>query len=276
MSNKLASFENDIDFPRIWRIGSSSRPSLVLISLGRAGRPGPQPRHRLRGRRRRGRSPAHGDVSVAEARTALGPVGAPTPRSRSSAATRSGSRPNPPARRPSDNAVTDALADLAGADTTEVGVSTVGPTWGDEITAKAQRALVFFFVIIAGYIALRLEWKMAIGALAAVVHDIADHRRHLRPVPVRGHPGHGDRLPHHPRLLALRHDRRVRQGQGQRRQARGGPEDDLHRHDEPVAQPGADAVAQHHDHVAAARWSPCSWSARSSSGRSPSRSSPSP
>ncbi len=48
----------------------------------------------------------------------------------------------------------------------------VGPTWGQEITDKAVRALVFFFIAIALYISARLEWKMALGALAAVAHDI--------------------------------------------------------------------------------------------------------
>lgn len=48
----------------------------------------------------------------------------------------------------------------------------VGPTWGQEITNKATRALLFFFVAIALYISVRLEWKMALGALAAVAHDI--------------------------------------------------------------------------------------------------------
>jgi preprotein translocase subunit SecF len=48
----------------------------------------------------------------------------------------------------------------------------VGPTWGDEVTEKARNALVWFFIILTIYIAVRLEWRMAIGALAAVVHDI--------------------------------------------------------------------------------------------------------
>ncbi len=48
----------------------------------------------------------------------------------------------------------------------------VGPTWGSAITEKALRALVVFFIGIALYISVRLEWKMAIGALAAVAHDI--------------------------------------------------------------------------------------------------------
>jgi preprotein translocase subunit SecF len=48
----------------------------------------------------------------------------------------------------------------------------VGPTWGEEITEKAVSALVWFFVVLALYIAVRLEWRMSIGALVAVVHDI--------------------------------------------------------------------------------------------------------
>lgn len=48
----------------------------------------------------------------------------------------------------------------------------VGPTWGEAITNQAIRALIFFFIAIALYISVRLEWKMAIGALAAVAHDI--------------------------------------------------------------------------------------------------------
>ncbi len=48
----------------------------------------------------------------------------------------------------------------------------VGPTWGAEVTDKAARALLVFFVVVALYITVRLEWKMALGALAAVAHDI--------------------------------------------------------------------------------------------------------
>ena len=68
--------------------------------------------------------------------------------------------------------VTSALAELAGADIADVSVTTVGPSWGDEITHQARNALIWFFIIIAVYIAVRLEWKMAVGALVAVAHDI--------------------------------------------------------------------------------------------------------
>lgn len=68
--------------------------------------------------------------------------------------------------------VTETLAAFAGVDRGEVSVTTVGPSWGDEITEKARNALVWFFIIVAAYIAVRLEWKMAVGALAAAAHDI--------------------------------------------------------------------------------------------------------
>lgn len=68
--------------------------------------------------------------------------------------------------------VVDGLAELGGVSADEVSVSTVGPTWGSQITAKAVRALVLFFVVVSLYLAWRLEWRMAVGALVSVVHDL--------------------------------------------------------------------------------------------------------
>ena len=68
--------------------------------------------------------------------------------------------------------VRDALAAYAGARPSDVSISDVGPTWGQEVSSKAIRALIFFFIAIAGYLSLRFEPKMAIAAIAAVVHDI--------------------------------------------------------------------------------------------------------
>ena len=48
----------------------------------------------------------------------------------------------------------------------------VGPTWGADVTDKAVRALLVFFAVVALYLTIRLEWKMARGALGAVAHDI--------------------------------------------------------------------------------------------------------
>ncbi|MEY2476116.1 MAG: preprotein translocase subunit SecF [Actinomycetota bacterium] len=68
--------------------------------------------------------------------------------------------------------VTQKLAELGDTTTANVDVNEVGPSWGNEISKKAQRALIFFFIAISAYITLRFEWKMAVAAIAAVVHDI--------------------------------------------------------------------------------------------------------
>jgi preprotein translocase subunit SecF len=70
------------------------------------------------------------------------------------------------------NTVTAALASYAGVESSEVSVTDVGPTWGDQVSRKAITALVFFFVLIGLYLSFRFEWKMAFAALTAVVHDI--------------------------------------------------------------------------------------------------------
>jgi preprotein translocase subunit SecF len=68
--------------------------------------------------------------------------------------------------------VRGALAELAGTEASEVSVSTVGASWGGDITESAVRALVFFFIAILIYLSIRLEWRMAVAALVAVLHDI--------------------------------------------------------------------------------------------------------
>jgi len=64
------------------------------------------------------------------------------------------------------------LAAKAGIDSQQVSLNSVGPSWGKSITHKAIRALIYFFIAITLYISLRFEWKMAVGAIAAVIHDI--------------------------------------------------------------------------------------------------------
>jgi preprotein translocase subunit SecF len=68
--------------------------------------------------------------------------------------------------------IRQALADLGGVQPNDVTVSTVGSSWGSDITSAAIRALVVFFVLLFGYLAWRLEWRMATAAIIAVVHDI--------------------------------------------------------------------------------------------------------
>ena len=64
------------------------------------------------------------------------------------------------------------LANLPGLDNSNISSNAVGPSWGDEITNKTRTALIVFLCLIALYIWLRMEWRMTLAALLAVIHDI--------------------------------------------------------------------------------------------------------
>jgi preprotein translocase subunit SecF len=68
--------------------------------------------------------------------------------------------------------LTDDLAEQAGVTSSDVSIQVVGPTWGAQITRQAVIGLAVVFVAIALYVTFRFEWKMALGALAAMVHDV--------------------------------------------------------------------------------------------------------
>ncbi|MGI8757758.1 MAG: protein translocase subunit SecF [Acidimicrobiales bacterium] len=68
--------------------------------------------------------------------------------------------------------VSRALAELAGVEAADIQVTEVTPSWGSEITSKAERALAVFLVAITIYITVRFEWKMALATLAALIHDV--------------------------------------------------------------------------------------------------------
>ncbi len=68
--------------------------------------------------------------------------------------------------------VTDALARAAHTSANSVSFNDVGPTWGGQVTSKAIEALIIFFIAVTLYISVRFEFKMAIAALIAVIHDI--------------------------------------------------------------------------------------------------------
>ena len=66
----------------------------------------------------------------------------------------------------------EALAEEAGSTIDEISEETIGPRFGQQISEKALLGLVIFLVLVSLYIAFRFEWKMAIGALAALFHDL--------------------------------------------------------------------------------------------------------
>ncbi len=71
-----------------------------------------------------------------------------------------------------DKQISVDLAKAGGVTYSSVSLTNVGPTWGGDVTSKALEALGFFFLGIVIYISIRFEWKMAVAALVAVIHDL--------------------------------------------------------------------------------------------------------
>jgi preprotein translocase subunit SecF len=64
------------------------------------------------------------------------------------------------------------LADTCGVAATDITTQVVGPTWGAEITSKGIQALIVFLVLVTIFLAIYFEWRFAVAALVALVHDI--------------------------------------------------------------------------------------------------------
>ena len=64
------------------------------------------------------------------------------------------------------------LAEQAGVGTAEINIQDVGPTWGSQISQKAVQGLIIFLILVTVYIAFRFEWKMALAAQTALLHDL--------------------------------------------------------------------------------------------------------
>jgi preprotein translocase subunit SecF len=68
--------------------------------------------------------------------------------------------------------VVNAMATTAEVKANQISTSTVGPTWGGQITNRALEALIVFFIAVVAYISIRFEPKMALAAFIAMVHDL--------------------------------------------------------------------------------------------------------
>ncbi|HET8526312.1 MAG TPA: protein translocase subunit SecF [Actinomycetota bacterium] len=66
----------------------------------------------------------------------------------------------------------DQLAKQAGISANDISAQVVGPTWGEQISRQALIGLIIVLLAITLYITFRFEWKMAIGAMVAMVHDV--------------------------------------------------------------------------------------------------------
>jgi preprotein translocase SecF subunit len=71
-----------------------------------------------------------------------------------------------------ERVVVDAVAAAAGIEPNQVSPESVSADWGRDITDQALVALVVFLVAVVLFLAVRFQPKMAIGAMASLLHDI--------------------------------------------------------------------------------------------------------
>jgi preprotein translocase subunit SecF len=69
-------------------------------------------------------------------------------------------------------AVTNQLAKDLKVDRKDVAADLVGPSWGETVANKAWLGLGIFLLLVVIYLAIAFEWRMAVAALVALIHDL--------------------------------------------------------------------------------------------------------
>ncbi|WP_330176767.1 protein translocase subunit SecF [Streptomyces sp. NBC_01498] len=54
----------------------------------------------------------------------------------------------------------------------KINADLVGPSWGEQIANKAWTGLGIFMILVVIYLAIAFEWRMAVAALIALIHDL--------------------------------------------------------------------------------------------------------
>ena len=70
------------------------------------------------------------------------------------------------------DSVLSALSHRFGVPQNQINRTSIGASWGSQISKKAAEALIAFIVVIVIYLSIAFEWKMAVAALIALAHDI--------------------------------------------------------------------------------------------------------
>ncbi|WP_030023498.1 protein translocase subunit SecF [Streptomyces monomycini] len=68
--------------------------------------------------------------------------------------------------------VQEALAKDLDVPVKDINTQLVGPSWGEEIANKAWLGLGIFMILVVIYLAIAFEWRMALAALIALIHDL--------------------------------------------------------------------------------------------------------
>ena len=69
-------------------------------------------------------------------------------------------------------AVTMQLSKDTGVAQGDIAVTLVGPSWGAEITQRAVQGLVVFLVLVVVFLSAYFEWRLAVAAVVALIHDL--------------------------------------------------------------------------------------------------------
>ncbi|GAA4793450.1 protein translocase subunit SecF [Streptomyces ziwulingensis] len=70
------------------------------------------------------------------------------------------------------NKIQEQLSKDLKVDTESINAELVGPSWGDQIANKAWQGLGIFLILVVIYLAIAFEWRMALAAFVALIHDI--------------------------------------------------------------------------------------------------------
>ncbi|MGQ0842673.1 MAG: protein translocase subunit SecF [Sporichthyaceae bacterium] len=70
------------------------------------------------------------------------------------------------------NEIRQAMAKELGIPAEEITTQVVGPSWGGDVTNKAVQSLIIFLVLLAFYLVIVFEWRLAVGAMVALLHDV--------------------------------------------------------------------------------------------------------
>ena len=68
--------------------------------------------------------------------------------------------------------VQQSLQSELGVASDKVSVNSVSSTWGSEVTDRAIIGLIVFLVLVSIYLAIWFQWRMAVGAIASLLHDL--------------------------------------------------------------------------------------------------------
>jgi preprotein translocase subunit SecF len=67
---------------------------------------------------------------------------------------------------------TTSIAKDLGLKPAQISVKSIGSSWGHDVTVKAIEGLIVFLIAVSIYISFRFAWRMAVGGIVALLHDL--------------------------------------------------------------------------------------------------------